>query len=186
MIMAKKLKGKEWYVILAPKIFKEKEIGETPVSDIKTLIGRKVDVHLINLIDDLSKYYIKFYFKVKEIKDDKAYTEFDGFECLRDYISRMIRYGIKRIDTIQDLTTSDKVKLRVKTIIITSKKMKKNVETNLKKFVEEKMKKNVETNKLNEFIEKIINDNFKNSMINDGGKIYPIRAFEIRRVERLS
>ena len=184
--MAKKLRGKEWYVLLAPKLFKEKEIGETPVGDAKTLIGRRIDVYLINLIDDLSKYYIKFYFKVKEIKDDKAYTEFAGFECLRDYISRMIRYGIKRIDIVQNLTTSDKAKLRIKTIIITSKKMKKNVEVELKKFVEEKMKKNIETNTLNEFIEKTISDNFKNSILNEGSKIYPIRTFEIRKVERLS
>jgi len=184
--MTKKLKGKEWYVLLAPKLFKEKEIGETPVGDAKTLIGRRIDVYLINLVDDLSKYYIKFYFKVKEIKDDKAYTEFAGFECLRDYISRMIRYGIKRIDIVQNLTTSDKAKLRIKTIIITSKKMKKNVEVDLKKFVEEKMKKNIETNTLNEFIEKTINDNFKNSILDEGSKIYPIRIFEIRKVERLS
>ena len=68
--MAKKLKGKEWYVLIAPKLFKEKQIGETPVGDPKTLMGRKIDVHIINLIDDLSKYYIKFYFKVKEIKED--------------------------------------------------------------------------------------------------------------------
>lgn len=184
--MAKKLRGKEWYVLLAPKFFKEKQIGETPVGDPKTLMGRKVDVYLINLIEDLNKYYIKFYFKVKEIKDNKAYTEFAGFECLRDYISRMIRYGIKIIDTNQDLTTSDKVKLRVKTITITSKKMKKIIEIELKRFVEEKMKKNVETNKLNEFIEKTINDNFKHSLMNEGSKIYPIRTFEIRKVQRLS
>ena len=184
--MAKKLKGKEWYVLKAPKLFKEKEIGETPVGDPKTLIGRKIDVHLISLIDDLSKYYIKFYLKVKEVKGDKAYTEFAGFECLRDYISRMIRYGIKKIDTIQDLTTSDKIKLRVKTITLTSKKMKKNVEIELKRFVEKKMKKNVETNTMNEFIEKTINDTFKDSIINEGSKLYPIRTFEIRKVERLS
>lgn len=184
--MVKKLKGKEWYVLLAPKIFKEKEIGETPVGDAKALIGRKVDVYLINLIDDLSKYYIKFYFKVNEIKENRAYTEFAGFECLKDYISRMIRYGIKRIDIVQDLTTSDKTKLRVKTIIITRKKMKRNVELELKKFIEEKIKKNIEANTLDNFIEKSMSDVLKNSIINEGSKIYPIRTFEIRKVEKLS
>lgn len=184
--MPKKLKGKEWYILVAPKIFKEKVIGETPVGDPKTLIGRKVDAYLINLIDDLSKYYLKFYFKVNDIKENKAHTEFAGLECLRDYISRLIRYGIKRIDTIQDLTTKDEKKIRVKTITITSKKMKKNVEAGLKKFVEEKFKKEVESSKLDEFIEKIINDTIKNSIINEGSKIYPIRAFEVRKVERLS
>jgi len=183
--MPKKLRGKEWYSLIAPKIFKEKVIGETPVGDSKTLIGRKLDVYLINLIDDLSKYYIKFYFKVKEVKDNKAYTEFDGLECLRDYISRMIRYGIARIDTVQDLTTKDKKKLKVKSIIITSKKIKKNVEISLKSFVEEKIKKTVEESKLDEFLEKIINDTLKNSILEEGGKIYPIRMFEIRKVETI-
>ncbi len=183
--MSKKLKGKEWYILLAPKIFKEKEIGETPVGDVKSLVGRRIGVYIINLIDDLSKYYVKFYFKVNEIKENKAYTEFAGFECLRDYISRMIRYGIKRIDIVQDLNTSDKVKLRVKTIIITRKKMKRNVELVLKKFVKEKIKKSVEASTLDDFIENSINDILKNSIINEGSKIYPIRSFEIRKVERL-
>lgn len=181
--MPKRLRGKEWYSLIAPKMFKEKVIGETPVGDPKTLTGRKLDVHLINLIDDLSKYYIKFYFKVKEVKGDKAYTEFAGLECLRDYISRSIRYGITRIDTIQDLTTKDGKKLRVKGIVITSKKIKKNVEITLKSFVEDRIKKTVEESKLDEFLEKVINDILKNSLLKEGRKIYPIRTFEIRRVE---
>ncbi len=181
--MPKRLRGKKWYSIIAPEMFKEKVIGETPVGDPKTLTGRRLDVHLINLIDDLSKYYIKFYFKVKEVKDDKAYTEFDGFECLRDYISRMMRYGIARTDTVQDLTTKDGKKLRVKSITITSKKIKKNVEISLKLFVEEKIKKNIEVSKLDEFLKKTINDTLKNSILKEGSKIYPIRSFEIRKVE---
>ncbi len=181
--MPKKLKGKEWYTLVAPKIFKEKVIGETPVGDPKTLIGRKVDVNLINLIDDLSKYYLKFYFKVTKIEGNKAHTEFAGFECLRDYISRSIRYGIKKIDTIQDLKTKDGKNIRVKSITITSKKIKKNVEISLKGFVEDKIKKEIESIELDKFIEKVINDTIKSSVLNEGSKIYPIRMFEIRKVE---
>ncbi len=184
--MRKKLKGKEWYTLIAPKIFKDKVIGETPAGDVKTLIGRVIEVYLINLIDDLSKYYIKFYFKVVDVKDKNAYTEFAGCECLRDYISRFIRYGIKRIDTVQDLTTDDKKKVRIKNIIITSKKIKNDVVISLKKFIEDKTKKEVESSKLDELIEKIINDDIKESIINEGSRIYPIRAFEIRKVEILN
>jgi len=184
--MSKKLKGKEWYNLIAPKLFKEKVIGETPAGEEKTLMGRVVEVHLINLIDDLSKYYMKLYFKVNDIKEKNAYTEFAGLECLRDYISRMIRYGIKRIDTVQDLVTEDKKKIRVKTIIITSKKIKKNVVTTLKTFVEAELKKEVESNKLDKLIEEIIDDTIKRTVMNEGDKIYPIRSFEIRKIETLN
>ena len=184
--MPKKLKGKEWYTLIAPKVFGEKEIGETPASDEKLLIGRRVETNLMNLTDDLSKYYIKFYFRVKSVKEGKAFTEFDGLECLRDYISRFIRYRVRRIDTIQDLKTKDGKKLRVKTITITSKKIKRNVERDLKKFVENVMKKEVESNDLDEFIKRIVDNRIKNYILNQGSKIYPIRVFEIRKVETLS
>ena len=184
--MPKKLKGKEWYNLLAPKLFNEKVIGGTPAGEAKTLMGRVIEVHLINLLDDLSKYYMKLYFKLIDVKEKIAYTEFAGLECLRDYISRMIRYGIKRVDTVQDLMTEDKKKIRVKTIIITSKKIKKNVSTTLKKFVEENIKKEVESNKTDKLLEDIINDTIKMSIMNEGSKIYPIRSFEIRKVETLN
>lgn len=183
--MPKKLRGKKWYVLIAPKMFKEKVIGETPVGDPKSLMGRIVDVHLIKLIDDLSKYYIKFYFKVTNIEENKAFTEFQGLECLRDYISRMIRYGIKKIDAIQDLKTKDGKKIRVKTLTITNKKMKKNVKIALKKFVQKKMKEEVESSELDKFLESVIYDNIKKSVIDEGSKLYPIRSFEIKKIERL-
>lgn len=177
---------KEWYSLIAPKMFKEKIIGETPVGDAKVLIGRRAQVNLVNLIGDLSKYYINLYFRVIDVKEKNAYTEFSGLECMRDYISRFIRYGIKRIDTIQDLTTKDNKKIRVKTIIITSKKIKKSVAVNLKKFVEDGLKEEVTTGRLDEFVEKIIDDTIKKSVIEEGNKIYPIRAFEIRKIETSS
>jgi len=184
--MPKKMKGKEWYSMIAPKMFNDKVIGETPVGDAKSLIGRSIQVNLINLLDDLSKYYIKMYFKISDVKEKNAYTEFAGLECMRDYISRLIRYGIKRIDTVQDLVTEDKRKIRVKTIIVTSKKIKKNVAISLKKLVEDMVKKEVTSVKLDEFIEETINDEIKRSIFEEGSKIYPIRAFEIRKIETFS
>jgi len=181
--MAKKMRGKEWYTILAPELFNNKSIGETPVGDPKTLIGRKIDVNAVNLVDDMSKYYLKFYFKINNIDDGKVYTEFAGFECLRDYISRSIRYGIRKIDTIQDIKTKDGNNIRVKSVTITSKKIKKNVEINLKKFIEDKIRTEIESIDLDKFIEKSITNSIKRSVLKEGGKIYPIRVFEIRKVE---
>lgn len=184
--MPKKLKGKEWYTLISPKMFDEKPLGETPVGDPKTLIGRKVEALLTNLINDLSKYYFKFYFTVNDVKENKAYTEFVGLECLRDYISRLIRHGISRIDTIQDLATKDKKKIKVKTITITNRRIKKGIEKDVRKFVEDEVKKDVQSMKLDEFLGKIIDDTLKNQILNKGSRIYPLRTFEIRKIERLS
>jgi len=183
--MAKKLKGKGWYNLISPKNFGSKDIGKTPAGDPSTLMGRKVEVSVINLLNDPSKYYFKFKLRIAKIEDTKALTEFDGLICLRDYISRMVRHGVTRLDTVQDLETEDKKKIRVKTLTLISKKSRKEIEILMRKFVKDTVKKNVESMKLDDFLAKILDDSLRREVKKDGGKIYPIRAFEIRKIERL-
>lgn len=184
--MAKRLKGKEWFTLVAPKLFDEKVIGETLSGDPDMLLGRRVEVSSMNLINDMSKYYIKIYFKIHKIKEDRAYVQFDSFECLRDYISRFIRHRIDRIDTIQDLKTKDNKKIRVKAISIANRRVKRSIEKEIRTFVRDAIKKEVEKNDLDGFLEIILNDSLKNYVLNEGSKIYPLRAFEIRKMEVLS
>jgi len=183
--MAKKLRGKDWYTLIAPKLFGEKVLGETPVGDPETIKNRVVSISLIHLTNDPSKYYFKFNFKVNDVKGNNALTEFWGFECLRDYISRMVRHGVLRIDNVVDITTKDGKKLRIKTIILTSSKAKKEIEIALRKFVDDKLKKEIPKMDLDSFIKKVLDNSIKRSVINEGSKIYPIYKFEMRKVERL-
>jgi len=183
--MAKKLKGKEWYTILAPKFFDGKVLGETPVGDPETAKNRVLTVSAMNLINDPSKYYFKFSFKVSEIKDNKLYTEFHRIECLRDYISRLIRHGVLRIDNNLVLNTKDGYKIRVKTVTIVSKKAKKEVEIALRKFVDKKLEEIIVSGTIEDFVKKVLNDSLKKSIVNEGNKIYPIHNFVIRKVERI-
>jgi ribosomal protein S3AE len=128
---------------------------------------------------------MKFSFKVKDVNEKKVFTEFHGFQCLRDYISRMIRHGILRIDNVHDITTKDGVKLRVKTITLTSKKAKGSVEVSLRKFIEEKLREEIGKIDLEDFIKLVLDDSLKKYIVNEGSKIYPIYNFEMRKVERL-
>ncbi len=181
--MVTKIKGKEWYTIVAPKLFDNKVLGETPVDDPKKLKWRKIETSAINVTNDMNKYYFKIQFRINEVDGKQAKTVFSGLECLRDYISRMIRYGIERIDTVQNLVTKDNKKIIVKTIIITNKRVKKGIEVDLTKFVLETIKKTVEGNDLDDFLIKILDDSLKKYIIKNGSKIYPIRNFEIRKIE---
>jgi small subunit ribosomal protein S3Ae len=184
--MARKLKGKEWYTLIAPKIFDEKVLGETPVGDPESIKERVLTLSLVNLINDPSKYYLKFSFKVDKIEDKKAFTQFWGFECLRDYISRMVRHGLLRIDNVIDIETKDNVKIRVKTITLTSRKARKQIELLLRKFVTEKLKEEIPKITLEDFIKNVLDDSLRRIILDEGSKIYPVYKFEVRKVERLS
>ncbi|MDI6798836.1 MAG: 30S ribosomal protein S3ae [Candidatus Aenigmarchaeota archaeon] len=178
-------KKKDWFVIVAPKMFGEKEIGKAMVSDPGSLMGRRVVLNLAELTNNFAKYYMKFAFRIKRIEGNRAFSEFDGSECLRDYISRMVLRRVKRIDAIQDLQTKDGIRIRVKSLMIASRRMKSSIEKKMRREIEEMIKKEVESSTLEDFVKKIINDKIKNKVLKEARKIYPVRNFEIRRTEVL-
>jgi len=181
----KKAKVKETYTIISPKVFGEKEIGVTFASEPKQLIGREVILSALELTENMNKYYLKILFKINRVEGNKAFTEFHGTECLQDYISRMVVRKVRRIDTIQDLFTKDNVKLRVKSICVFSRKAKSSIEAKISKKIKEVIKQEVESKNLDDFVKSLISDEIKTKVLKEARKIYPIKNFEIRKVEVL-
>ena len=181
----KKTKSKAWYTIISPEIFGAKDIGKTTSNDPDRIMGRIVSVSAMEVTNNFNKYYLKFKFRVSGMDGDKARTVFDGFECMRDYISRMVIRYVRRIDTIQDLKTKDGVPIRVKTMAITSKKMKSSVEKIIRARIAELVKGIVEETTLEDFLNGIIDDQPKIRVLDDIRRIYPVRNFEFRKTEVL-
>jgi len=185
--ITKKTKKKELVriTLMASKEFRNKEITDTMVVDPQHLINRKFYVNLADLTSNFSKYYIKIYFRIVDVKNGKAITEFDSSECLREYISRMIHRRIKRIDVIKDAVTKDGVKLRVKVVAVAYKGITGIQKTKVRKIMWKVIEDYVSKVTLSEFIKKsIIGDELKNLLMEEVKKVYPLRNLEIRKVER--
>ena len=179
----KKTKTKAWFTIISPEIFGAIELGKTMAGDPQFIKGRTVIISAVDVTNNFSKYYLKFKLRINELNGEKAYTVFDGSECMRDYISRMILRHIRRIDTIQDLKTQDGVPIRVKGIAVVSRKMKSSIVKIIRKRIQELVKEIVESSKLEEFVEGLVNDQIKINILDDIRKIYPVRNFEFRKTE---
>jgi small subunit ribosomal protein S3Ae len=137
----------------------------------------------MELTNDFNKFYMKFIFKIYKVEGNKAFTKFYGSECLRDYISRMIVRRIRRIDTIQDLTTKDGIKIRVKGLAIAPRRIKSSIEVKIRNNIKEKLKKEIESITLDDFVKKIVSEEIKMKVLKEARKIYPVRNFEIRKTE---
>lgn len=183
--MAKKIKGKQWYTIVAPKMFGKVEIGRTITDDPEKLVGRKISVSLMNLLNDFRKYYMKFIFRVVSVDGSTAMTEFDGSECMRDYISRIVRRRSRRVDTIQNLVTKDGIKIRVKGLAIIPRQVKTSVKDTVRDSIREIIENEVERANLEDLIKRIISDDIKRRILRESSRIYPVRSFEIRKIEVL-
>ena len=176
---------KEWYEIIAPPYLGNKVIGETCASDAELLIGRRLEISAVDLTDDISKYYLKFSFRIVDVDGKIAKTEFDGSECLRDYIARMVMRGVTRVDIVQDLQTKDGKKIRVKSLVVLFRRPPRSVRKDIRKKVEEEMRKIVEGHTLGEFVNGILDERWKRKLGKIVRRIYPMRNFEIRKTEML-
>jgi len=180
--MPRSKKVKVWLKLIVPEFLGKKEVGEIPANEPESVKGRRVILSAIDVLGDFNKYYLKFIFKVGEVDNQNAYLFFDGLECTRDYIARMIRRRVDRTDFVVDKTTKDGITLRIKTIVVT-RRVPKGIRTKIRKKVDEILSKEVPESTMNNFVLKVLSDEFKNSIISTLNKIYPVRHFEFRKIE---
>jgi small subunit ribosomal protein S3Ae len=182
--MASKLKGKEWYQIVAPKFFGDFTIGETMAIDPNQIKGRVIETSLTDITGDANKYYLKFFFKIDDIKENKALTKFVGHDCTRDYLSRIVRSRTTRIDTNDIINLTDN-KLRVKTIAISNRSVSNNVASEIRRNIREIVINELTKLKTEEFIRGLIDGSLQSKIRKIISKIYPLRFFEFRRTQVL-
>ena len=176
--------NKEWYQIIAPPIFGNKVVGETPAFDSKNIMGRTYDASLVELNDDFSKFYIKVKLKVYKIEGTKAYTNFVGHEIVRERIYRLVQRRSERVDVIKDVTLGDGSKIRFKVLIILLRNTSNSINTSVRKRTEEILEE-WKSKTLDDAIKGIISGEMAKKLKSELRKIYPVGAVEIRKTELL-
>ena len=180
--MASKLKGKEWYQIVAPKFFGDYSVGETMAIDPQQIKGRVIETSLTDITGDPNKYYIKFFLKVDEFKDNKAFTKFMGHDCTRDYIARIVRTRTTRIDTNDTIDLLDN-KMIVKTIAISNRSISQNIASAIRKGLREAVKNELSKMTTEAFVMGMVDGSIQSRIRKVISKIYPLRFFEFRRTK---
>jgi len=182
--MVSKLKGKEWYQIVAPGFFGDFVLGETMAISPNQIKGRTIETSLTDITGDPNKYYLKFFFKIDDIKDNKAMTKFIGHDCTKDFLSRIVHGRSTRIDTNDIIKLLDN-NIRVKTIAVSNRRISKSIEHDIRKNIREIVIKELSKLKTEEFIRELISGNLQMKIRKSISKIYPLRYFEFRKTEVL-
>lgn len=182
----KKAKAKELVTIIGPEVFGKKEIGKVAVAEPETLVGKKISISILELMNNANKFYVKFIFRITKVEGNTAYADFAGSEVMRDFVSRMILKRIRRIDTVQNLQTKDGRKVVVKGISTVSKKVKSSIEKIIRSRIKETLESEISQTNYDDFIISLTTDDMKFKVLQEIRKIYPVRNFEIRKTKVLS
>jgi ribosomal protein S3AE len=152
-------------------------------SDPKSLVGRRIVVSLVELSKDFSKFYFKINFQVDKVDGNKAMTKLVGHECMRERVYRMVQRHGRRVDVVQDITTKDGVKIRVKTVFMLIKRVGKAKKDNSRKIAKDIVEKIVKESTFDELVSDIISGDLQHEIRKECNKVYPIGSIEIRKTE---
>jgi len=184
--MVAKNKGKKiWYEILSSKEFNEVPIGETSSYDSKNIVGRVVRANLGLLARDPRSQNIQIGFEVRDVTENKAHTQIKTYSLVNSYIKRVIKAGKSKADDSFIGESKDKVRLKIKPVILTRYKVQNKVLTEIRKMIRVEVLEYLKREDVNKFISDLIYKKIQKELKGKLSKIYPISVFEFRIVQRL-
>jgi len=176
---------KTWYEIIAPKMFGSGVIGETLAADSRQLVGRMMDVSLIDISRNYSKFYVKVRLRIDSVEGGKAHTKLVGHDVMRERVYRMVQRHGRRVDAIQDVVTKDGARLRVKTVFMLIKRVGTSTKDATRRLAAELVEEAAKKSTFEGLMNAIIAGDLQHSMKKACSRLYPVGSLEIRRTELL-
>jgi small subunit ribosomal protein S3Ae len=180
---AKKWKGKDWFAIFSPRAFGERVIGETPATNPKTLMGRNIKVGLPELLGQPGNEFSRVSLLIDRIDNNVAYTRFNGYSTLKEHIMRVVRKRTQKVESIMHVDTKDKWKLQVSSVAILNRNTETAVKKKVRAHMEGLLKRMASEANTDELVRNIINTKLQRTIKKSATKIYPVRFFEISKIE---
>ena len=193
---------KEWYDVVAPKIFKKRQFAKTICNKTigeklahTNLMGRVFEVNLADLKDNAtdkesSSYKLKF--QVQKVVERNLLTQFYGMEMTTDKLRSLFKKWCSTVEGVIEAKTMDGYILRIFVIMFTTKQknqLSKNcyAKEHTKKWLRARatamIKKKVAQNKLNQVVDSLCNFSVIKKLQRRCSAIFPIRDLKIRKVK---
>lgn len=182
----KKARKKAWYALVAPEMFKSKEIGHTPASDPRLLEGRVISVNMSELTGDFRHFQTAVMLRVARVSGGKALTVYHGQKLSDDRVARIVSRWSSRIDAVTDCTSKDGVRMRVKTLLVTSRRVSTSVKNSLRASLAEETRKFFQARTIKQAVSEVSMNKPQKAINKKLSRIYPVRTVEVRKIEVLS
>ena len=174
-----KVKRKRCVTIVTPASFNSEFVGEIPVTEPKSLVGKSITVNLMNLTRDIKKQNTTLKFLINDVQGDKATTELVGYNLVASSVRRLVRRGKERVDMSFICKTSDGKRIRIKPLMIPPVKLKSSVSASLKRAVINYIVPFVTKTTFDNVVRDLIGGKLQRVLKDELKKIYPIRVVEV-------
>lgn len=178
-------KKKKWYSIVAPKLLNSVEVGETYAYDLGFMKDKSFEANLMSLTNDPRKQNVNVRLFVNEVKDDKVYTVFTGYNMSPSYVRRMSKRAKMKFDESFSCVTKDNVKIQIKILMMFRNKLRGKISSVLRQELDKYVCDFVKKNDFNKLSGIILSQGLQRELKNNLSKLYPLSGCVIRSFNKL-
>jgi ribosomal protein S3AE len=178
-----KVKKKLWFQLEGDGMFNGLNLGESHVYESEKLVGKTVQINLMNVVNDFKKQNTNLQFKITHVKENKGYASIIGYMLSVSSIKRLVRRGYIKIEQAFVCETSDKKLVCIKTIMLISAKCKSSVRALIRGLTKQFLVKQTSKMTYEGFVNNVISGKLQNTLYGRVKKLYPVRVCEIRRFQ---
>lgn len=178
-----KVKKKLWFKILAPKLFGEKEIGESYLTAAGTAVGRTVKINLRDLSGSMRDQNAYISFKISGVEGNTLRTETIGYELTPSYVKRAVRKGTVRLDDYVALRSKDGKNVVLKIFMVTGSYTQRSVETQLRRHVKSMLADEVTKSTFEALISNLASYKIQSALRKRLHKVCPVKEVAVRMVK---
>lgn len=183
---AKKIVRKYPVEIFAPKYLDEVKLGKSNVVDLNKFVGKKIKMNLMYVTGSLKNQNIVLKFEVTKVDSGKAETEVVVYEQIPYYLGRFVKKGSDLVIDSYESKTKDDKKVIIKPFIVTKSNITSSHQNSIRNTTRELIDKDLVSKTYEDFMSSVISGKFQLMLRNELKKIYPLKAFEFKKVELIN
>ncbi len=160
-------------------------IGETLASEPEKLLGRKVEVSLGDLVQDVSKSYLKLFFQIVRVDGEKAYTDFVGHDLAQHFLRSQVRRRATKITHILTVRTRDGRELQLTCVVMTVRKISRKKVRAIRSEIVGLLTSRASERTFDQFVQEAVLGKLSADIYKAAKRYCPIRRVEVQKTEVL-
>ena len=175
-----KIKKKAWHKIISPKIFGNKDVGESYLQSPEKAIGRKLVSNLKDLTGNIKDQNVMIGMQINKIDGSTLRTIVVSYQLTPAYVKRAVRKNTAKIEDYYILKTKGGKNVIVKTLVVTINKVQQSVRTALRKEFQTILQAELEKTDFATFVSLLVNRRILNDAKRRLKKIFPAKEVSVR------
>jgi small subunit ribosomal protein S3Ae len=181
-----KWKTKKWFTVLAPAMFNNVSLGQTPAEDPENVMNRTIAVSAREITGNIKKSQLMLQFRVNNVQGLNAYTQLAAIMVQPSSVRRLVRRRTSKVESVDDVTCKDGVRARVKSVALVANQISAPKRAQVRVMLREGVQAVAGQHDYEALLQQFVTGEPINGVVDKARKIAPMKRVDVLKVTRLS